>query len=151
MVRESISPVLSRTIWALPIRGTYVETKTLMKHRIFVYGTLKRGYSRHDLLKGQNFLGEMKTTRNYRLYKCGSFPALVEVPREDVDLPGVEVQGELWEVDDDCLRALDSVEGVDAGLFERRVIRLLGHEGQVEAYIFNGTIEGLEDCGSSWS
>ena len=121
-----------------------------MKHHLFIYGTLKRGYSRHDLLKGQIFLGEKRTTPNYRLYKCGSFPALVDAAKVDVELPGLSVQGELWDVDDNCLKVLDAIEGVETGMFERRPIRLLGHEGQVEAYFYISSVKGLDDCGSSW-
>ena len=86
-----------------------------MKHRLFVYGTLKRGQGRSALLAGQTFLGEARTEPHYRLYSNGAFPCLVEA--ED----GVSIQGELWKVDDACLVRLDAVEGVDGGLFERRL------------------------------
>ena len=115
-----------------------------MKHRLFVYGTLRKGQGRSTLLDGQKFLGEVKTEPDYRLYSNGAYPCLVEAA------DGVSVQGELWEVHDDCLARLDAVEGVDAGLFGRKKVKLVGHEG-VEAYFYLGNVEGLEDAGSPWS
>ena len=49
-----------------------------MKHRLFVYGTLKQGQGRSVLLDGQTFLGEAQTEPHYRLFSCGPFPCLVE-------------------------------------------------------------------------
>ena len=121
-----------------------------MKHRLFVYGTLKQGQGRSVLLDGQTFLGEAQTEPHYRLLSCGPFPCLVEAEREDVAGPGVSVEGELWEVDDECLARLDAVEGVDAGLFERKFVRLVSAE-EVEAYFYLGSVEGHVDAGSRWS
>ena len=120
-----------------------------MNHLLFVYGTLKRGQPRADCLDGQKVIAEVKTTPDYRLFRCGSFPALVEASRSDVGLHGVSVTGELWEVDDDCIQMLDRVEGVGARLFERRLISLIDGR-EVQAYLFKGSVKGFVDCGSSW-
>ena len=116
----------------------------------FIYGTLKRGHGRSALLDGQHFLGEKKTAPRYRLFTTGSFPALVDAGRANVMLPGMSIEGELWQIDDECLAVLDRVEGVAAQLFERRQIELLEHEGEVEAYFCLGEIEELKDCGERW-
>lgn len=114
-----------------------------MTTRLFIYGTLKKGQGRSSLLDGQKFLGEVKTEPHYRLYNNGAFPCLVEA--ED----GVSVEGGLWEVDDACFVRLDAIEGVAGGLFERRLVRLVGHEG-VDAYLYLGSVKGLEDCEGRW-
>jgi lysophospholipase L1-like esterase len=49
------------------------------------------------------------------MYNTGSYPALVE------DEGGIEIEGELWEVDDACLKMLDAIEGVPT-LYERRPV-----------------------------
>ena len=113
----------------------------------FIYGTLKRGHGRSALLDGQHFLGEKKTAPRYRLFTTGSFPALVDAGRANVMLPGMSIEGELWQIDDECLAVLDRVEGVDSGLFERREIQLLDDEEDVDGYFWVGRVEGLEDCG----
>jgi gamma-glutamylcyclotransferase (GGCT)/AIG2-like uncharacterized protein YtfP len=120
-----------------------------MNHRLFIYGTLKRGQSRADFLDGQNFIGEAQTTQHYRLFRCGAFPSLVEASRNDVDLPGISVEGELWEVDDDCLQMLDWIEAVNSGLFKRVMIGMIDGS-EAEVYLFKGSVEGLEDCGAKW-
>lgn len=118
---------------------------------VFVYGSLKRGQSRSSLLDGQEFFGEKKTAPKYRLFRVkGSFPALVEASRPDVMLPGVSVEGELWQVEHACLMMLDRVEGVAHGLFERQKVELLDFDGEAEAYFWAGSMDGLEECGVMW-
>lgn len=48
-----------------------------MTHRVFVYGTLKRGYPNNPLLEGSEFLGEAVTVLTYN-----GLGALVR-PRDD--------------------------------------------------------------------
>jgi len=114
--------------------------------RLFIYGTLKRGHSRADVLRDQHCLGEARTRPRYRLYRVDQYPALVHAE------PGVGIEGELWDVQADCLARLDRIEAVDAGLYRREVIELELDDQQqsVEAYFYLPPTEGLEDCGSCW-
>ena len=123
-----------------------VPDKSSREHLLFVYGTLKRGHFRNSVLSGQTFLGDVSTMPYYRLYDCGSYPALVEVDR------GVSVQGELWRVEPECIRLLDDIEGVDRGLYRRGLVRLAPPHDQltVEAYFYCRRVEGLPDCGTTW-
>ena len=94
---------------------------------IFVYGTLKTGKVRHTHMKGATFLREARTAAKYALYQSPgvNYPCLVEDGAE-----GIAVEGELWEVPDDCLAHLDVVEGVP-DWFQRRIISLEdGQEAQ---------------------
>jgi len=50
-----------------------------MTHRVFVYGTLKRGYPNNPLLEGSQFLGEAVTVPTYKMVE----PA----PQEGVPFP----------------------------------------------------------------
>ena len=74
-------------------------------HRLFIYGTLKRGFPAHDLIARATFLGNTGTKPYYCLLDLGEYPGLAKC-RE-----GESVQGELWEVNADCLSLLDSYEG----------------------------------------
>ncbi|MFW6059202.1 MAG: gamma-glutamylcyclotransferase family protein [Phycisphaeraceae bacterium] len=125
-----------------------------MPHQVFVYGTLKRGHSRASLLCGQRLLGPAWSAPRYRLFSLGSWPALVEAERPDVEGPGVSVYGEVWSVDAACLARLDWEEDVDEGLYERRSIELLAWDvqryGPAEAYFYCGKVRGLGDCGTCW-
>lgn len=109
-------------------------------HRIFVYGTLKRGQCRHAALAGQRFLEEAATEPLYRLYDCGDYPALVESPA------GVAVWGELWEVDEPCLARIDVIEGVAEGLYRRQTVQLQDRP-PAETYIYLHDVSGLAELG----
>ena len=112
--------------------------------KIFLYGTLKRGGCRSHVMRGQRFIGDARTVARYRMYNTGSYPALVE------DDDGLEVEGEVWEVDGDCLRILDAIEAVP-DLYERRPVSLStpSMDG-VETYIYQRSLESLPDCGGRW-
>jgi len=112
---------------------------------IFVYGTLKRGKVRHPHMKGATFLREARTAAKYALYQSPgvNYPCLVE---DEVE--GVAIEGELWEVPDDCLARLDVVEGVP-DWFHRRIISL--EDGQeAQAYFVSKNPEDAVRLGCRW-
>lgn len=116
-----------------------------MQH-IFVYGSLKRGYRLHGLLRDQQFLGTARTVARYRLFDCGHYPGLCDAA------DGVAIEGEVYVVSDGCLEALDRAEGVDEGLYERRAIALQPpfECTAVQAWFYRRATHGLPDCGTSW-
>lgn len=93
--------------------------------RVFVYGSLKRGFRHHDQMAGARFLGEARTARRYTLVVAGDYPALV-------DGGATAVAGELFAVDDPLLAALDAFEEVPE-LYVRAPLELEGGE-RVLAY-----------------
>lgn len=114
---------------------------------VFVYGTLKRGCSNHHFLAEQRFVGEARTVPGFRLYNLGGYPGMVP---HATDRDGVT--GEIWEVDEACLRRLDALEGLAEGLYRREPIPLLPpHAGQgIEGYLYARTIAGRREIGASW-
>lgn len=89
--------------------------------RIFLYGTLKRNERSHQIVSSCKsvFLGIAKTHSKYHLYDQGHYPGMVI--NEDI-IGGVH--GELFDVSDKCLKALDEYEGVESDLFRRETIEL---------------------------
>lgn len=86
--------------------------------KLFVYGTLKQGYgnNRH-FLKDAKFLGEAKTHREmWALVDLGAFPAMT--------YGDMQVRGEVYEVSPSQLSSIDSLEGVDTGLYDRHTIEI---------------------------
>lgn len=75
-------------------------------HRIFVYGTLLRGFGNYDrLLKGRStFVKEAETSPIFTMWNLGSFPGVVNKGY-------TAIKGEIHEVSDDVLRDLDRLEG----------------------------------------
>lgn len=117
-----------------------------MKHKVFVYGTLKRGYSNYNrLLRTSEFVSEAKTLPKYRLYDVGMFPCMVKDGER-----GVAVEGEVFIVDDETKQRLDWLEGISSGMYTREVVELEGVEGPVEAYFWGRSPKGLRDIGSKW-
>lgn len=112
---------------------------------VFVYGTLKKGKVRHRHMAGATFHREARTTAKYALYQApdADYPCLV-----DDETDGVAVEGELWEVPDECLARLDVVEGVP-DWFQRRAISL--EDGQeVQAYFVSKMPENAKRLGCRW-
>jgi gamma-glutamylcyclotransferase (GGCT)/AIG2-like uncharacterized protein YtfP len=111
---------------------------------LFVYGTLQRGQRNEHLLRGQTFLRTAPTLPRYRLYDAGEYPGLVED-----DAAGQAIWGELWEIDEQLLPALDALEGVPV-LYERRIIAVEGAAGPVIGYLYRGDLTTLRACGDRW-
>jgi gamma-glutamylaminecyclotransferase len=118
-----------------------------MSTLLFVYGTLKRGFSNHGHIAGQKFIGLARTTPGYRLYDLGGYPGLV-AKSDDHD----GVVGEVWSVDEEALQRLDRFEGVHEGLYRRKPLPLLPPfaDQNVDAYIPGFLISGRRDIGSEW-
>jgi len=113
---------------------------------IFVYGSLKRGHALHHLLDSQTLRGSAVTKPLYRLFDLRTYPGIVEWPN------GLSVQGEVYEVDDECLRRLDEAEGVADGCYARRLIQLEPPFDQfvIHAWFWLHPVRGLKDCGPAW-
>lgn len=112
-------------------------------HRVFVYGTLKRGFENHSLLEAATFVGKAHTLTAYRMID-GEFPVL-----RDEGSDRRLIAGELYDVDASTLKALDELEGVAEGMYDRVEIEIVvpnqGSSGQesCQAYIYVG-------CGDYW-
>lgn len=114
---------------------------------VFVYGTLKRGGSNHALLAGQKYVGEARTLPGYCLYELDGYPGMIADTAERN-----RVEGEIWEVDAECLAALDELEGVSDGLYRRAIVPLgPPHDvWHVEAYLYDRSVTGRRRLGSNW-
>jgi len=88
------------------------------KHKVFVYGTLKRGYSNNRLLKYATFLGKAKTLVKWTMISnsAGSFPYLLEPS----PILGEHIQGEVYAVSTLELGQLDRLEGVPHHYLQKR-------------------------------
>ncbi|HTO04497.1 MAG TPA: gamma-glutamylcyclotransferase family protein [Opitutus sp.] len=116
---------------------------------VFVYGTLKRGGSNHEFLRGQDFRGEARTIPGFRLVDLGDYPGLLAYP-DDHD----GVTGEVWWVDNATLARLDELEGLNEGLYRRERIPLqppFAHE-TVLSYFYAWSTTGRPHIpGGTWT
>jgi len=115
---------------------------------VFVYGTLKRGFINHHRMEGQEFVGAAATVPGYVLYELEGYPGMV------ADAAAAEgVTGEVWSVDDECLRGLDALEGTGEGLYRRESVPLQAPfaGSRVEAYVYMRSVGGRTRLGASWA
>jgi gamma-glutamylaminecyclotransferase len=79
-------------------------------NRIFVFGTLKRGFPLHDrALAGAAYRGLYRTSERFPMFVAGRWfaPMMIEEPGL-----GHHVLGELYEVEDWRLNLIDEMESV---------------------------------------
>lgn len=72
--------------------------------KVFVYGSLKRGFYNHGFLYGQRFVDHYVTPPSYTMWDLGCFPAVTERGE-------TAISGQIWEVSEKCLSILDRLEG----------------------------------------
>ena len=89
-----------------------------MKHLVFVFGTLKEGFPNFATNKGRRLPGVFVTEDCYPLYLVGErhSPWLVDRPGE-----GERVAGQVFEVDETALAAMDALERIHEPDGYRRV------------------------------
>jgi gamma-glutamylaminecyclotransferase len=88
-------------------------------HRVFVYGTLKRGYPNFDgNMDAARFVGDFRTCERYPLVVGGPWCSvyLLDEPGQ-----GHQVRGEVFEIDDEALKVLDRLEATHLPDGYRRV------------------------------
>lgn len=79
--------------------------------KVFVYGTLKQGFNNHPLIAASNFLFSATSVAKWCMIgEDMPFPYLLKQDYRG-DLGGLNIKGEVYEVDDDTLARLDRLEG----------------------------------------
>jgi gamma-glutamylcyclotransferase (GGCT)/AIG2-like uncharacterized protein YtfP len=107
-----------------------------MTHRVFVYGTLKRGESNYPLLeRSSQFLGAAVTIPTYKMIAT-SFPIIMP------EATGKPVAGEIYSVDDTTLARLDQLESegrsYDRVLIDTVLTQANGGRFPIPAFIYVG-------------
>ena len=105
---------------------------------VFVYGTLRKNHSAHQLIKNApgHFLKECRTASRYHLYDVGSFPGMIE----DETQEGQGILGEVWKIPEAAFKDLDRYECVNTGLFCRGEV-LLEDGTTANAYFFTSNMD----------
>ena len=127
-------------ISSLSVKSRFAKETALSdkKHRVFVYGTLKRGIHNHHLLEQSTFVGNAYTVDTFRMFHVG-FPIIFFDNHPDAK----SVFGEVYDVDDDTLKRLDRLES-EGSMYNRTPINVVLEQddrtidGNVAVYIGNG-------------
>ena len=103
---------------------------------VFVYGTLKMGYSNNILLRTSTFIGEAVTCKSLYIYSYGvpmvAVPLLSDIRQTRRALP---IIGEIYNVSEKLLYTLDILEG-HPDLYFRTIEEIQVGEEIIRAYIY---------------
>lgn len=81
--------------------------KENLQNLVFVYGTLKRGFSNHGFLQNAVYKGKAETHSTHRMVSLGGFPGVLYRHRD-----GVHIKGEVYQVNNQIDRdRIDMLEG----------------------------------------
>lgn len=107
--------------------------------KVFVYGTLKKGFSANDMLEGELVEADV-VVKGYKMFSNGSFPMIVKGDKKH------SVTGEVWSIKDSKLQELDWYEGYNStdpnskyNLYTREFL----FDG-VQGYVYNRELSGLQ-------
>ena len=110
--------------------------------RLFVYGSLQRGFRHHELLAGARFVERASTVPGHRLVVVDGYPALTAGRGA--------VVGELFEVDTPLLERLDEFEDCPT-LYQRIRVELAGGAGAWAYVMTAAAVVGCpEVAGGRW-
>ena len=96
--------------------------------KVFVYGTLRKGFSNHHYLKNSKFLGKARTKERYTMV-AASIPFVNKTP-------STQIVGEVYEVDVATLKKLDVLEGHPNWYIREKVPVILEDGQEIEAWIY---------------
>lgn len=116
----------------LSMSDAELEAMYPTKHKIFVYGSLKRGFGNHRILENSMFVGSTETVQhNFCMHPLhGSFPAVTIGPDDSY-----AIMGELYEVDNQTLNHIDMLES-NGSLYTRQLVTVYNGTEIVEAWIY---------------
>lgn len=103
--------------------------------KIFVYGTLKRGKSNHDLMYGYDDVEE-GYVNGYKMYTNGYYPLAVRGDENDI------IFGEIFSFNknqENILKKLDMLEGYnneETDLYKRIEVNVNTESGTEQAYMY---------------
>ncbi len=83
-------------------------------HYVFVYGTLRKGGCRFDMIAHAAVVSKEAYLADFMLINLGSFPGIA--PNTEAEL---RVLGEVYQIEADDVAYLDHIEGYVAGYPER--------------------------------
>ena len=107
----------------------------MASHHVFVYGSLKKGFGNHRVLKMNDgvLLSDNVMIFGAKMYNVGAFPCITFS-----DNPSDVVHGELYVVNNNTLKALDMLEGYP-DFYDRKQVYIYDEDNpayQTEAWVY---------------
>jgi len=163
-VKEKInveSHILSKTIKKLHQeglvtrkgRGKFKIEDNPIEIYIFIYGSLKKGFDNHDILKGAKYISKAETIRSFAMFEetSGNYPYLLKEANKGYS----KIKGELYKIyRKDILKKIDSFEGAP-DYYKRERIQVKTKTKKIklaETYFFtNNTVPHDQEPIDEWT
>ncbi len=98
---------------------------------VFVYGTLKRGFSNHYFLEDAKFIAQVTTKDKFPMVNIiKAYPYIINDTRN-----GHNIEGELYKIDEIILTKLDMLEGYPEH-YDRRSIIVIAENQEYRAIVY---------------
>lgn len=130
-LRKILHRLHDKGIISITQRGYFKKIEPF-RELLFVYGSLKKGFDNHNLLKKYaKRLGVARTIKKFGMFEdsFGNYPYLVPIPH-------TQVYGELYEIQrKDLMDKIDTFEG-SPEYYERKKIEVKSHHGIKRAFVY---------------
>lgn len=127
----------------------YFKREEEYRELLFVYGSLKKGFDNHDLIKkSTRRIGKAKTVRKFGMYEdsFGNYPYLTYLEKN-------KIEGELYEIKrKELMDKIDVFEGAP-DYYQREKILVKTHVGRQRAFVYiqkNITVSDEHEALCSW-
>lgn len=109
-----------------------IKKITPKKTYLFAYGTLMSNHGNNTLLKKSKFVGRAESVEKYEMY-ISKYGGAIPFVRKDKQTS--IILGELWEINSECLKRLDALEG-HPDWYNRESIDVKVNNVIVKAFIY---------------
>jgi len=110
-------------------------TKSQLKDRIFVYGTLRKGFGLNPYMNAFKYLG-VGILKDFDMYSNGSFPMIVK--------GSGEVVGEVYEIENG-VNEINLLDRIESAYTRTKVkVKLNNALTDAETYVYNGDVTNLK-------
>ena len=147
-LRKVLHRLHDRGVITIVERG-YFKKEEPFSELLFVYGSLKKGFDNHNLLKKYTLrLGKAETVNSFGMFEdeFGNYPYLTDT-RHHI------IQGEIYQIRrKELMDKLDIFEG-SPEYYERRKIKVKSHHGIQKAFVYiqpNTPVPKGQESLTSW-
>lgn len=99
-------------------------------YKVFVYGTLKKGFNNHHIMDGSTFIDDVETRDNYTLI-VNDYISLYNTPGT-----ADRTSGELYSVSEKKLRELDYFEGCPSFYYRDEIVVIDSNGNFHNAFVY---------------
>lgn len=127
--RKALHRLHEQGVITINSRGHFIREKKFEEY-LFVYGSLKKGFDNHTVLKEANYISKAKTIDKFVMYKeeDRNYPYIVKN-----EIIGQSIEGELYQITrKDVLKKIDEFEDVPR-YFKHEIISIKTRSKKIKA------------------